>query len=276
MLVLYPVKDVQGLMNITKWILLIIGVVMFTSCVTYKRVGLFQDAPITASDNLLTDSVFQVKLITIQPNDVLNIDIGTSKQGFDKLFQSDAPNASSMIGGADASNYFSGNFVDNEGFVRLPILGKINLEGKTIPEAEEIILNKAKEFLTDPFVNIKFANFKIQVIGDVNKPGSFTVANEKTDALELLSTAGGFTENADTKKILLIRSRKNKKYYFQLDLTTTNSLNSPAYNLEPHDIIVVNSLPRKFLRTNLQTFTPAVILINTAITLFTLFFLRNN
>ena len=84
--------------------------------------------------------------------------------------------------------------VNNEGNIDFPVLGRIHVGGLTKNEAEDLIREKLKPYLEEtPIVTIRMVNYKISVLGEVNKPGTFTVNNEKVNVLEALAMAGDMT-----------------------------------------------------------------------------------
>ncbi|GEM_PF-6589073 len=285
-----------------KWIIFVC-ILALTSCITSKQVTYWQDAIESKpspgslknpSDTSAADSIQPD--ITIQSFDILDVKIKSSKQAFDDLLQSNMPSiysyggstvsGSTAAGGGAAGGtsstaatsgstnaYFSGYFVDAAGDVTLPVLGKIRVKNLTIRDAKKHIYAKAKEFVNDPYVEIRFLSFKVQVLGNVRNPGTITISNEKSNIIEALAMAGDLTDFANSKRIKIIRGdlKKNYKVYI-LDLTSLkNTSESEAYNLRPNDIIYVEPLPRKFLLANIQTIISTVIILNTTIILYRVF-----
>ena len=81
--------------------------------------------------------------------------------------------------------------VDNEGNINFPVLGELKLGGLTKREAEQLIIDKLKPYMKEtPIVTVRMVNYKISVIGEVTRPGTFTISNEKVNLLEALAMAG--------------------------------------------------------------------------------------
>ena len=84
--------------------------------------------------------------------------------------------------------------VDNRGNIDFPVLGTIHLGGLTKGEAEQLIREKLKsQFREMPIVTVRMVNYKISVIGEVSRPGTFTISNEKVNLFEALAMAGDMT-----------------------------------------------------------------------------------
>ena len=82
-------------------------------------------------------------------------------------------------------------------------------------------------------------NFKISILGEVTKPGTYTVNGERISILEALSLAGDLGIYGKRKNVLLIHDDQGKKTYTRIDMTDANLLNSPQYYLAQNDLIVV-------------------------------------
>lgn len=82
-------------------------------------------------------------------------------------------------------------------------------------------------------------NFKVTVLGEVNKPGSYTIPNERITVVEALGLAGDMTLQAERKNVLIIREKKGIKTYNRVDMTSETVFNSPVYFLSQNDVIYV-------------------------------------
>jgi len=129
--------------------------------------------------------------------------------------------------------------VDNNGEITLPMLGKVSVAGLTRVEAIEKIRKELSQYIKDPGVNINFNNFRISVLGEVARPGSFIMPTERVTVLEALGMAGDLTIRGVRENILLVREVNGEKTMHRLDLTKQNTLNSPYYYLAQNDVIYV-------------------------------------
>jgi polysaccharide export outer membrane protein len=123
--------------------------------------------------------------------------------------------------------------VDNEGCVVIPNVGKLAIAGMTIKQAEELVLDKVKgAFSSTPVVTVRFADFKVSVLGEVVRPGAFSVKNGKVNVLQALALAGDLTIYGQRENVKVIREDVNgKKEIAELNLNDAAVLNSPYYYL---------------------------------------------
>lgn len=129
--------------------------------------------------------------------------------------------------------------VDDNGNVTLPLLGKVHIEGLTRLEAISKLRDELGEYIKDPGVNINFVNFRVSVLGEVAKPGSFIIPTERVTVLDALGMAGDMTIRGVRQNVTLIREVDGRKSIHHLDLTKQSTLNSPYYYLAQNDVIYV-------------------------------------
>lgn len=133
----------------------------------------------------------------------------------------------------------NGYLIDDEGNVNLPVLGRINVAGKTRKDLIKILEKRYKNYLQNPIVNVKIMNFKVTVLGDVRNPGAFIVPNERITLMEAIGLAGDLQMTGERNNILVIRDRKGYKTEYRIDLTSKDILSSPVYYLEQNDLVYV-------------------------------------
>jgi len=181
----------------------------------------------------------------IMPKDVLSITVNTTTPEASVPFNLTVPTVQTLS--ARMSSYsqpsLQSYIVDNEGNVEYPLIGKVHLGGLTKNEAEQLIYNKIKPFMSEsehPIVTVRMINYKISVIGEVARPGMFTVVNEKISILEALAQAGDLTIYGVRDRVKLIREdATGKKEIHTLNLNDANIINSPYYYLQQNDIVYV-------------------------------------
>lgn len=205
------------------------AVCLLTSCGSSKNVTYFQnrEALEKAVKGYLVDA-------RIMPKDVLSIIVNTTTPTAALQFNLVTPTTQTQI-----QSYL----VDNEGKINFPVVGELKVGGLTKNEAEQLITQAISPYLAEsenPVVTVRMSSFSISVLGEVNQPGTFTVAREKINVLEALSRAGDMTIYGIRNNVTLIRedSEGNKSYY-TLDLNDANIVNSPYYYLQQNDILYV-------------------------------------
>lgn len=133
----------------------------------------------------------------------------------------------------------AGFLIDENGDIDLPIIGKVRLAGLSRVDATELLKNKYAEYLQSPVVNINIHNFKVTVLGDCAKPGTFFIPNERITILEAIGLAGDLRMTAKRNNILVIRDRDGVRQEYRVDLTKSDVLNSPIYYLEQNDVVYI-------------------------------------
>ncbi len=130
--------------------------------------------------------------------------------------------------------------VDKEGNIEFPILGTIKVGGLTRIETTNKIKNLLKNgHISDPIVNMRLLNFKVSVLGEVARPGMFSISGERVTFMEALALAGDLTIYGKRNSILLIREKNGTKTYEKIDITKTDFINSSNYYLTQNDVIYV-------------------------------------
>jgi len=151
--------------------------------------------------------------------------------------------------------------VDDNGDIILPMLGKIHVAGLTRLEAIDKIRVELNKYIKDPGVNINFNNFRVSVLGEVARPGSFIMPTERVTILEALGMAGDLTIRGVRENVLLIREKDGQKSMHRLDLTQQSTLNSPYYYLAQNDVIYVEPNKSQINNSKLGANTNVIISI---------------
>ncbi|MCF6296974.1 MAG: polysaccharide biosynthesis/export family protein [Flavobacteriaceae bacterium] len=129
--------------------------------------------------------------------------------------------------------------VDFEGNVDFPVLGKIKLSGLNRQQATKLIENKLVDYLKAPIVSIKTVNYKVTVLGEVSRPGTYTATNERITLLEAIAMAGDLTIYGQRENVLVIQDYDGKKTYTRVNLKSNELFSSPVYYLSQNDVIYV-------------------------------------
>lgn len=177
----------------------------------------------------------------IQSNDILSVLVSSQNAEASAIFNSTNNTNISFQSAGGVMNQISGYLVGREGYLVLPMVGKIKAEGLTKNQLEDQIAKAIinKKILLDPIVNIRILTFKVTVLGEVEKPGVLSVPSEKISLLEALGLAGDLTINAQRDNILLIREEAGKKITKRLNLNSNELFVSPYYYLKSNDVVYV-------------------------------------
>lgn len=210
------------------------------SCVSKKRVSYFQDI------ESLADSVsYQRQGIRLKSDDLLSITVSAanmeSVQPFNLMtFTRPSTEARATISSGTSSSGQQINYlIDSEGFINFPVLGKIKAEGSTREELRDLLEEKISEYVKDPIVNIRVLNFRVSILGEVSRPGSYTIDGERISILDAIGMAGDLTMGGKRENILVIREKDNKKHYEFIDLRSTDFFDSDYFYLQQNDIVYV-------------------------------------
>lgn len=175
----------------------------------------------------------------IQPNDVLDISITSLSAESNVLFNRGIITTGSTTGAPMATSKSEGYLVDKNGYVIFPIIGRVYLNGLTKQQATEELTTILGKYARDPIVNIRFMNFKVTVIGEVNNPSTFNVPSEKINIFEAVGLAGDMTPYGKRENVLIIREQDGKRITTRVNLNRKEVLNSPYFYLQQNDIIYV-------------------------------------
>ena len=191
-----------------------------------------------------TVAIENVVIPTIQPDDLLNIQVKTLSAESNLLFnQGVIGSLGSSVTDARATQRGStveGYLVDKDGYINFPVLGKIHIGGLTKDAATDTIANILdREYVKDPTVNIRFLNFKITLLGEVSRPSTVTILTEKVNILEAISLAGDLTPIGKRENVLIIREKDGQRRLIRVNLNDKHLMLSPDYFLQQNDIVYV-------------------------------------
>jgi len=178
--------------------------------------------------------------ILIQPDNLLNIQVQSLDPDINKAFNA-METSPQVFQNPQSVESFVGYYVDSEGFIDFPIVGKIKLAGLSITQAKNLVTEKTGAYLKGAAINIRFLNSKVTVLGEVKKPGIVKFSNKRITVLEALGEAGDFTDYAKRDTILIIREVGGLRTTARLNLQDRTFLTSPYYYLEQNDVIYVEA-----------------------------------
>lgn len=262
----------------TKGILSCLVVIfLFASCQSYKKVPYLQDAEVvreTVQQEILYDA-------RIMPKDLLTIVVSCTSPELAVPFNLIVASPASVATGntqVTTQSVLQPYLVDNNGNINFPVLGELRVGGLTKKEAEQLIVEKLKPYIKEtPIVTVRMVNYKISVIGEVARPGTFTISNEKVNLLEALAMAGDMTVWGLRENVKLIREGADgKQEIVTLDLNKAETLLSPYYWLQQNDIVYVTPNKAKARNSDIGNstslwFSATSILVSLASLLVTIF-----
>ncbi len=217
-------------------------ILLLCSCANYKEVPYFQNSQTVD----LSSSKQQFDLI-IQPKDELNIFVFSPLNeelaaSFNKR-ERVGLKAGQKINNEQNQGGFYRYLVDPDGYIEFPNVGKIHVSGLTIEQASTAVKEALKPYFKDDnsyMVNTYMLNYYVSVLGEVKKPGSFTVERNRMTILEALAQAGDMTVYGKRDNVKLLRELPDGTYeVHEFDMRDANLLKSPYYYLRQRDIVYV-------------------------------------
>jgi len=157
--------------------------------------------------------------------------------------------------------------------ISIPILGDIKVIGLTSDEVKTSVEERARQYLKDAVINVKLLSFKFTVMGEVNRPGTYTNFNNQLTVLDAIGEAGDISDYGNRRHVLVLRPAKEGTNTYHIDLQDKNLLQSEGYFLLPNDIVIVEPLKSKPTQINIPTYT--LLITTTLSTISTLILLLN-
>ncbi len=215
--------------------LILIGL-LSVSCSTPKNITYMQ-----GFDNGDVQAVREQRRITVQPEDQLSIVVSSKDPELAEVFN--LAIAQYRIGYTNQNNQNTSAYtVDPDGNINYPIVGKIHIAGLNRHEVSDVIQNELinKNLLKDPVVTVEFLNATVSIIGDVARPGEYSIDKDNLTILQALSKAGDLNITGLREHVLVVREENGQDRAYRLDLTNPESLmTSPAYYLQQNDVVYV-------------------------------------
>jgi polysaccharide export outer membrane protein len=222
--------------------------ILLTGCDVFKKIVYVQNAGTALS---YTDSVkSQIPDPKLKVGDLLIIVVNATTPEAampfnlplvptaESMKSYDIGSKTTMTGGGSLQNYL----IDTKGDLLFPIIGKIHALGMTKSELMNYIKAKIYPYYIneEPIISIRFANYKVSVLGEANRPGSYEINNEKINIFEAIALAGDLTIYGQRENILLIRENVNgKRETVRIDLRDARLIDSPYYYLQQNDVLYI-------------------------------------
>ncbi len=196
------------------------------------------------------------------PNDVISFRLFTNN-GF-KLIDISNENQVQFQNLNNGISYL----VEFDGFVNLPIIGRVKVSELTLREAEFFLEEKYAEIYIDPFILLGISNRRVTIFpGNGGNGRVITLTNNNVTLLEALAQAGGITETGRANRVKLIRGDLSNPEVYLIDLSTIQGVSQANIILQANDIIYVEPLGVT-RRQLISEIAPILSLITSALTLY--------
>lgn len=219
---------------------------LVSSCVTSKEVNYLND--LDPAHNLPLNSKFEA---VIAPYDQLRITVigmGDEKELAEPFNPFGTVQASAAQNGI-------GYLVDVNGVIQFPIFGQMRVQGMTRLQLQEAIRKRlvAEGHMHDPMVDVRFSNFRVFVLGTGDGGKVLDIANERCTFLEALAMAGGLDQFTQRDRIAVMREINGEMVTHYLDPRSKEVFNDPFFMLQQNDIIITQTLQRKYVQEAFNT-----------------------
>lgn len=249
-------RQINPLLMVTKprylVLLLLASLFLTNACVVNRKYQYLQNDDVNAKENEIEkDTVLRTYDLSnfeykLQPEDILSVRFySLTPEEYDFFSIKTQGNSNSGQLQTASSGLVNGYLVDEEGNIEFPVVGKVNVSGLTIFEAQNEILKIAKQYLKNPIVEVRLLNFRFTILGEVRSEGTYSSLNNRITMMEALGLAGGLTDLGNKSNIKVIRQGKGKAEVYYLNLLNEDFIGSPYYYLNQNDIIIVPPLRQR-------------------------------
>ena len=208
---------------------LLLGILMISSCASRKDVVYFQDTG--DFETLVDNNDFVSKF---KADDLVSIHVSSLNPEASAPFNLYRGASEGGIR-AEQVDYL----VDQAGEIDFPVIGKLKIEGLSPDELRILLRDRLSDYLKDPIINIRLRNFTVTILGAVNQPGTYPVSGEQITILEALGLAGDLSIQGVRENVLVIRDFNGTKVYTRIDLTSKSMVKSPVFYLTQNDVLYV-------------------------------------
>lgn len=242
--------------------------IVFSSCVTNKHATYLQEY----EDSEYSGEYVPPNDYLIQPNDNLYIRVTTLDPRQSDIFN--AMGEGGMMRADEASAQLLSYPVELDGSVDLPYVGSIEVAGKTLSEAKEVIGAVIDEYVADASLTVKLVNNYVSVLGEVRQPGMYPIYRERLNVYQALAMAGDIADFGDRYTLAIIRQTTGESIVKEFNITDRKIIDSEFYYIMPNDVLYVKPLKGRFFAINTAPYTFALATFTAAISLFVL--IQNN
>lgn len=243
--------------------------IIFASCVPQKKMLYLKEAEMlseTQSVNYFNERSIDYKL---QPGDNLYIRaLNTIDERSAAALNGETSTNRSYNMTTDAGIYLNSYTIDENGYIELPLTGKIEVKNLTVDEAKNRLQQELNKYVNQTTLIVKLSNFNLTILGEVSKPGMYKVYQSQINLFEAISMAGNMTNFAKREEVKIIRQTDNGSEIITVDMGQADILSSNYYYLKPNDIIYVEPLPIKQWGFTTFPYSTVLSIVTLAITLF--------
>jgi polysaccharide export outer membrane protein len=249
----------------------IVVIAFLSSCVSNKQIIYLQDEE--GQSGVTYDQLidYEYPEYRLQVGDIIKVEVRSSDPNVTTIFQNQSSVGSAQLANSAADvNYLTGYTVNANGDVELPLVGYVQVNDYTIEQAKDSIASKIAAYIHDPYVLVRLGGIPFIALGEVNRPGRYSVLKTNLTIFEAIASAGDLGVVANRKEVNLIRQYPEGQKIHQLDLTNRALVNSPYYYIQPNDQLYVPPLKVREIGggvgvTGFQTFVQTLSVVSSAL-----------
>jgi polysaccharide export outer membrane protein len=234
----------------------------FSSCANYKNITYFRSI---SDSSYMYEKGEDIPLASfhsplIEPDDILSITVSTLDPAINGALNVSAPTTAANLGdmailsastsSPASENEPAGYLVDKDGNIEVPVLGKFHVSGLTTTAIKDLVAAKAVKLFKDPVINVRLVNFKVTVLGEVARPGTYIINGEKASVVDALGMAGDMTIFGKRDNLLLARTVGDSKKMVRFNLNDPKVFASPYFYLRQGDLLYVEPSKGKAVATD--------------------------
>ena len=249
------ITTITHMSSISRLVILLVAAIVLNSCGTNKKLT---DQSIYFKN--ISDSILQKQALEFEPvlqkGDILSIVVITPNEASSRLFN--RPNATAGAvtsdGASAGSNSSGGYLIDEKGNVSIPYLGYVKAAGLTRMQLTDTLMAQLRRYIDSANVTVRLTNYRITILGEVAKPGTFTIPNERVTILDAIGLAGDLTIYGKRNNIRIIRQTEEGKETGTIDINKGDIFDSPYYFLRQNDVVYVEMNNRKIPSADQTTY----------------------
>lgn len=253
--------------KIVGFLLVLPAIALLSSCYNTKNVAYFQD--LNDTTGIYTQRMLDTIQTRIQTDDILSIvvnsinpqatapfntgNISPALPAVPQVVQSPYSGTTVNPNAMDNSNTLKGYLVDKNGDIDFPVIGTIHVAGLTTAVLRDTLKTRLNQYLQSPTVNVRIANYKVTVLGEVARPSTFSIPSERISVIDAIGMAGDLTIFGKRENVLVVREESGKREFVRLNLNSSDLFQSPYYYLKQNDIVYVEPNKSKVAASDITT-----------------------
>ncbi len=224
---------------------------VLAACTSTKNLNYLRNIPETPPTqnfpNTIPDYLVKFKDILY-----VKVEMMTPEGKIENVLQGTESLSQSLTQG-ESGSYLIGFNVDRDGNILLPVIGKVEVAGKILPDIRDLIQQKVDSVFHHAYVEVRLYSFKYTVLGEARAPGTFMNYNDYLTVLDAVAHAGGVGDYGRRDRVLVVRSTPDGSKTYRINLQDKSILTSEAYFLQPNDVVIIEPVRQKTFNLNLPT-----------------------